>query len=75
MPEQLDISLVERQRCAIELYLAWKKWIGGTPLEHPSYSPDPAPHAFPSMKRELRGEKFRSDQRSAAHFRDGGGAL
>jgi hypothetical protein len=30
---------------------------------------------FPSMKRELRGKKFRSDQRSAARFREGGGAL
>jgi hypothetical protein len=41
---------------------AWKKWIGGTPLEHPPYSPDLAPcnfWAFPSMKRELRGKKFR----------------
>jgi hypothetical protein len=24
--------------------------------------------AFPTMKRELRGKKFRSDQRSAARF-------
>jgi hypothetical protein len=31
--------------------------------------------AFPSMKRELRGKKFRSDQRSAARFREVGGAL
>jgi hypothetical protein len=30
--------------------------------------------AFPTMKRELRG-KFRSDQRSAARFREVGGAL
>jgi histone-lysine N-methyltransferase SETMAR len=39
--------------------------IGGTPLEHPPYSPDLAPcdfWAFPSMKRELRGKKFQSDQ-------------
>jgi hypothetical protein len=38
--------------------------IGGTPLEHPPYSPDLAPYnfwAFPTMKRELRGKKFRSD--------------
>jgi hypothetical protein len=27
------------------------------------------------MKRELRGEKFRSDQRSAARFREVDGAL
>jgi hypothetical protein len=31
--------------------------------------------AFPTMKRELRGKKFRSDQRSAARFREAGGAL
>jgi hypothetical protein len=28
--------------------------------------------AFPAMKRELRGKRFRSDQRSAAHFREVG---
>jgi hypothetical protein len=60
------------------LCLAWKKFIGGTLLEHPPYSPDLAPCdfcAFPTMKRELRGTKFRSDQRSAARFREVGGAL
>jgi hypothetical protein len=31
--------------------------------------------AFPTMKRELRGKKFRSDQRCAARFREVGGAL
>jgi hypothetical protein len=31
--------------------------------------------AFPTMKSELRGKKLRSDQRSAAHFREVGGAL
>jgi hypothetical protein len=31
--------------------------------------------AFPTMKRELLGKKFRSDQRSAARFREVGGAL
>jgi hypothetical protein len=31
--------------------------------------------AFPTMKRELRGKKFQSDQRSAAPFREVGGAL
>jgi hypothetical protein len=30
---------------------------------------------FPTMKRELRGKKFRSDQRSAALFREVGGVL
>jgi hypothetical protein len=31
--------------------------------------------AFPTMKRELRGKKFRNDQLSAARFREVGGAL
>jgi hypothetical protein len=31
--------------------------------------------AFPTMKRELQGKKFQSDQRSAASFRKEGGAL
>jgi hypothetical protein len=46
----------------------WKKWIGGTPLEHPPYSPDLDPC-------ELWGKKFRTDQRSAARFREVGGTL
>jgi hypothetical protein len=43
---------------------AWKKWIGGTTLEHPPCSPDLTPcdfWAFPTMERELWGKKFRSD--------------
>jgi hypothetical protein len=42
------------------------------------FSPDLAPcdfWAFPTMKRELGGNKFRSDERSAARFREVGGAL
>jgi hypothetical protein len=42
------------------------------------FSSDLAPcdfWAFSTMKRELRGKKFRSDQRSAARFREVGGAL
>jgi hypothetical protein len=31
--------------------------------------------AFPTMKRELRGKKLRSDERSAARFREVGEAL
>jgi hypothetical protein len=31
--------------------------------------------AFPTMKRDLRGKKFRRDQRSAARFREVGGAI
>jgi hypothetical protein len=42
---------------------------GGTPLEHLPYSPDLTPcdlWASPTMKRELWGKKFWSDQQSAA---------
>jgi hypothetical protein len=59
--------------------------MGGTPLEHPPYSPDPAPcdfWAFPTMKKELRGQNrlFHNppkdcDKRYAARFREVGGAL
>jgi hypothetical protein len=57
---------------------AWKKWISETPLEHPPYRPDLTPcdfWAFPTMKREPQSKKFRSHQRSAARFREVGGAL
>jgi hypothetical protein len=57
------------------LFSAWKKWIGWTSYDHPSYNPDLAPcdfWAFPTMKRELRCKKFRSDQRSTARFREVG---
>jgi hypothetical protein len=33
--------------------------IGGTPLEHPPYSPDVF-WAYTAMRREFRGKKFRS---------------
>jgi hypothetical protein len=65
-------------RSELNSVFSLKKWIGGTPLEHPPYSSDLAPcdfWAFPAMKRELRGKKFLSDQRSAALFREVGGAL
>jgi hypothetical protein len=42
------------------------------------YNSDLAPcdlWAFPTMKREPRGKKFRTDQRSASRFREVGGAL
>jgi hypothetical protein len=42
------------------------------------YNSDLAPcdfWAFPTMEREHQGKKFRSDQRSTAHFREMGGAL
>jgi hypothetical protein len=35
----------------------------------------PPIHFFPTMKRELRNKKVRSDQRSAARFGEFGGAL
>jgi hypothetical protein len=63
---------------SIEFCLGWKKWLGGTALEHLPYRPDLAPcnfWAFPTMKRELQGKKFQSDQQSAACFREVGGAL
>jgi hypothetical protein len=44
---------------------AWKKWSCETPSEHPPYSPDLAPcdfWAFSTMKRELKGKKFRCDK-------------
>jgi hypothetical protein len=28
------------------LYSGWKKWVDGTPLQHPTYSPDLAPMRF-----------------------------
>jgi hypothetical protein len=55
-----------------------EKWKGGTPLEHLLHSPRLAPCDFwglPTMKRELRSKKFRSNQRSAARFREVDGAL
>jgi hypothetical protein len=79
MVEQLDISVVERQRCAIEFCgngcAHRDRWNN---IRTSAYNPDLAPcdfWAFPTMKRELRGKKFRSDQRSTAHFREVGGAL
>jgi hypothetical protein len=50
---------------------AWKKWIGGIPSEHPLYSPHFIPcnfWAFLTMKTELWGKKFLSDQSSAMVF-------
>jgi hypothetical protein len=59
--------------------------IGGTPLEHPPYSPDLVPcdlWAFPIMKRELRGQNClfhyppeACGELSAARFREVSGAL
>jgi hypothetical protein len=53
------------------LCLSWKKWIGGTPLEHSPYSLDLTPcdfWAFPTMKRELQGKKFWSDHHICSTF-------
>jgi hypothetical protein len=59
--------------------------IGGTPSEHPSYGPELAPcdfWAFPTIKSELRGQirlfhypPEACGKRSAARFREVGGAL
>jgi hypothetical protein len=59
--------------------------IDGTPLEHPLYSPDLVPcdfWAFSTMKMELRSENRllhyppeACGKRSAARFREVGGAL
>jgi hypothetical protein len=65
-------------RSELDSMFILENWIGGTPLEHPPYSPDLAPCDFwvlPTIKRELRGKKFRSDQRSVARFQEVGGAL
>jgi hypothetical protein len=65
-------------RSKLNFVLGLEKWSGGIPLEHPPYSPDLASFdfwAFPTMKRELWEKKFRSDQRSAASFREVSGAL
>jgi hypothetical protein len=48
------------------------------PKPNTEFNSDLAPcdfWTFPTMKWELRGKKFRNDQRSAARFRDVGGAL
>jgi hypothetical protein len=83
-PALPPFSWLEKPRNRMGRDLNWilcsarKKWIGGTSLEHPPYSPVLAPcdfWAFPTTKREPRGKKFRSDQRSAARFREVGGAL
>jgi hypothetical protein len=66
------------ERSELNSVFGLEKVDSGTPLEHPPYSPDLAPCdflVFPTMKRELRRKKFRSDQRSAARFREVGGAL
>jgi hypothetical protein len=68
-------------RWAIKLKLnwilcsVWKEWISAAP---PPYSPDLAScdfWAFPTVKMELRGKKFRGDERSAARFREVGEVL
>jgi hypothetical protein len=48
------------------------------PKPNTEFNSDLAPcdfWAFPTIRRESRGKKFRSDQRSAASFREVGGAL
>jgi hypothetical protein len=54
-------------------------WLWGIPsLLSKGYSPDLTPcdfWALPTMKRELQGKKFQSDQWSAAHFQEVGRML
>jgi hypothetical protein len=60
------------------LCLAWKNQISGIPLEYPPYSPGLAPcnfWAFPTMKRELWGKKFWSDQVCKTFSRNGGNVV
>jgi hypothetical protein len=66
-----------------EIWTVWRmfQWGSTDPL-FPSRTQNSiqiSPHvvfgAFPIMKRELRGKKFQSDQRSAARFREVGEAL
>jgi hypothetical protein len=85
--DHFEISCLEAPFSRLEKHInrmgrilcsAWKIWIGGTPLEHPPYSPDLdqcVSWAFPTMKMLLRSKKFRSDQRPAARFREVDGAL
>jgi hypothetical protein len=37
------------------IIMAWKKWIGGTPSEHPPYSPDLAPMRFLGFSNREKG--------------------
>jgi hypothetical protein len=62
----------------IEFYVRLRKSGRWNPIRPSAIQSDLAPcdfWAFPTMKRELRGKKFRSDQRSAVRFREVGGAL
>jgi hypothetical protein len=66
------------ERFGLNSVFGLKKVDRETRLEHPPSRPDLVPSdfwAFPTVKRELRGKKFRSDQMSAARFREVGGAL
>jgi hypothetical protein len=62
-----------------EIWIEFCFWLGKSgsvepPLEHVPYSPDLAPcdfWAFPIMKRDLQGKKFKSDQQSAASLAKG----
>jgi hypothetical protein len=62
--------------CMADILMGFHRSIFSKPNKE--FNPDLAPcdfWAFRTMKRELRGKKFRSDQRSAARFREVGGAL
>jgi hypothetical protein len=72
------VQKLHEARYELKFVFGLEKVDGGTPLEQPPYSPDLAScdfWAFPTMKMELQCEKFRSDERSGARFREAGGAL
>jgi hypothetical protein len=62
--------------CNVEVLMGFHRSTFSKPnTEFNSYLAPSDFWAFPIMKRELRGKKFRSDQRPAARFREVGGAL
>jgi hypothetical protein len=65
-----------RPNCMADVLMGLPRYTFSKP--NTEFNSDLAPcyfWAFPTMKRELRGKKFRSHQWSAARFREVGGAL
>jgi hypothetical protein len=56
-------------RCELNSVFGLEKVDRRNPIRTSAYSP------LPTVKRELRGKKFQSDQRSTARFREVGGTL
>jgi hypothetical protein len=57
-----------------EIWIESCVWLGKSGSVEP-HTVQITPHAFPTMKMELRGRKFRIDERSAARFLEVGGSL